>query len=92
MDRHGSSKPVYTGSSPVADTSRERRKLMADSIKTYDEDGNWDYSISVRPLKRGKICIGIDCGVEGMFATLASKDIDELIRQLKKAKKLSMAS
>ncbi len=63
-----------------------------ESIKTYDEDGNWDKSIRVSSLKRGKVNIGIDCGVEGMFATLTAKDVDMLISQLKKAKKISMAS
>ena len=63
-----------------------------EKIRTYDENGEYDKDVSVRALKRGKVEIGIDIGVDGEFAILTAKDVDELISQLKKAKKVSMQS
>lgn len=67
-------------------------KKSGNNIITYDEDGNEEYNVSTRPLKEGKIVLGIDMGCDGMFATLTSKDIDLLISNLKQAKKISMQS
>ena len=46
----------------------------------------------MRPLGRGKVELVVSEGCEAMFATLTSRDVEELISVLKQAKKKSMAS
>lgn len=62
-----------------------------EEIKIYSENGDWEYSVYIRALTRGKIELSISNGASGENIILTAKNIDELIAQLRKAKKISMA-
>lgn len=62
-------------------------KEYSKNFITKDEE----YCVSVRTSK-DKVVLGIDIGIDGFYADLTKKEIDELIDMLKGARKKIMTS
>lgn len=66
--------------------------MATTKIRTYTEEGYDDKDVYARPLGRGKVELVVSWGCDAAFATLTSKDVEELISMLKQVRKKSMAS